>query len=208
MKKKMSAFAIDKQKYYQIQLNTLTPSFFRKISLWTYNFGLQAVAVFRYGQFAQKLYARNRLLGFLPRLLHYPLHYFILLVYHININQDIEIGPGLFIAHGWNIVIGARKIGSNVSLTHNVTIGRGFSEGQEGRPIIGSNVWIGTGSIITGQIEIGDDTAISAGCILSRTVPARCTVAGNPGRVVLVDRDNSKYLQYRIPDQVLETLKE
>jgi serine O-acetyltransferase len=89
-----------------------------------------------------------------------------------------------------------------------VTIGRGFSEGQEGRPIIGSNVWIGTGSIITGQIEIGDDTAISAGSILSRSVPARCTVAGNPGRVVLVDRDNSKYLQYRIPDQVLETLKE
>ncbi len=160
--------------------------------------------MYRFGQLALRIHSKNKLIGKMLILLHYPLHYFITLFYHIDILPVTKIGPGFFIAHGWNIAIGAMEIGYNVSITHNVTIGRGFSEGKEGNPVIGNNVWIGTGSIITGNILIGDDATISAGCVLSKSVPPKSIAAGNPGRTILLDQDNKKYLKYQIPDELME----
>lgn len=59
-------------------------------------------------------------------------------------------------------------------------------------PTIGDNVWVGTGSIITGGIKIGNGVTISAGSFLSRDVPDNCLVAGNPARVIMRDYDNSR----------------
>ena len=52
-----------------------------------------------------------------------------------------------------------------------------------GQPIeIGRNVWIGGGAIILPGVTIGDDAVVGAGAIVTRSVPAGTTVAGNPAR--------------------------
>jgi maltose O-acetyltransferase len=57
-------------------------------------------------------------------------------------------------------------------------------EGLEfGRPVrIGCDVWIGGGAIILPGITIGDGAVIGAGSVVTRNVPVRATVAGNPAR--------------------------
>lgn len=54
-----------------------------------------------------------------------------------------------------------------------------------GRPVrIGSDVWIGGGSIILPGVTIGDGAVVGAGSVVTRDVPAGATVAGNPARVI------------------------
>ena len=52
-----------------------------------------------------------------------------------------------------------------------------------GKPVrIGSNVWIGGGSIILPGITIGDDAIIGAGSVVTHDIPSGITVRGNPAR--------------------------
>ena len=54
---------------------------------------------------------------------------------------------------------------------------------ENGKPIaIGENVWIGGGAIILPGVTIGNDAIIGAGSVVTRDVPPRATVVGNPAR--------------------------
>ncbi|WP_458758007.1 sugar O-acetyltransferase [Afipia sp. TerB] len=54
-----------------------------------------------------------------------------------------------------------------------------------GRPVrIGSDVWIGGGSIVLPGVTIGDGAVIGAGSVVTRDVAPGATVAGNPARVI------------------------
>lgn len=50
--------------------------------------------------------------------------------------------------------------------------------------VIGANVWIGIGAIILRGVEIGDNSIVAAGAVVTRSVPPNVIVAGNPARVV------------------------
>lgn len=53
------------------------------------------------------------------------------------------------------------------------------------KPIhIGNHVWIGRSAIILKGVTIGDGAIVAAGSIVTRDVPARCLVAGNPAKVI------------------------
>lgn len=53
------------------------------------------------------------------------------------------------------------------------------------RPVkIGKNVFIGCNSIILKGAEIGDNTTIGAGSVVSGKIPAGCVAAGNPCKVI------------------------
>ncbi|HLZ10830.1 MAG TPA: DapH/DapD/GlmU-related protein, partial [Chloroflexota bacterium] len=58
---------------------------------------------------------------------------------------------------------------------------------DRGAPTIGNRVFIGAHSVIVGRITVGDDVVICAGSVVSRSVPARAVVMGNPARVVSYD---------------------
>lgn len=49
---------------------------------------------------------------------------------------------------------------------------------------IGSNVWIGGGSIVLPGVTIGDNTTIGAGSVVSKSIPANSLAVGNPCRVI------------------------
>lgn len=47
---------------------------------------------------------------------------------------------------------------------------------------IADNVWIGAGAIILPGVTIGEGAAVGAGAVVTRNVPARTVVVGNPAR--------------------------
>ncbi|MCU0838861.1 MAG: hypothetical protein MUE49_09085, partial [Rhodospirillales bacterium] len=49
---------------------------------------------------------------------------------------------------------------------------------------IGKNCFIGGRSLILPGIEIGDNCVVGAGSVVTKSVPSRCVVAGNPARVL------------------------
>ena len=51
--------------------------------------------------------------------------------------------------------------------------------------IIGKNVWIGTSAIILQNVdEIGDNSIIAAGAVVTKTVPPNSIVGGNPAKSI------------------------
>jgi serine O-acetyltransferase len=77
-------------------------------------------------------------------------------------------------------------IGRFCTLTQGVTIGhRGGGGGQRrGVPRIGDRVYLGPGSAVIGPITVGDDALIGVGAVVTRSVPARGVVVGNPARLI------------------------
>ena len=103
----------------------------------------------------------------------------------ISLPPECEIGDGLYIGHFGSIVLAREaRIGYNCSMAQNVTIGLAGRGDERGAPTIGNRVFIGAHSVIVGPIEIGADAMICAGSVVTRSVPPRAVVVGNPARVI------------------------
>jgi len=89
---------------------------------------------------------------------------------HINCP---EIGPGFRIQHGHSTWINAHSIGANFLIRHNVTVG---DHPRRGRPTIGDNVSLGTGSVVFGPIRIGNNVHIGPNATVDFDVPDDQTV--------------------------------
>lgn len=192
-------FAVDRTKAYAIFLSGPNASWKEKIPFLLWNSEFHSVAVYRYGQFALRLCARRPLLGALARIGHRLVNRWITHVDHAEISQHARIGAGMLLMHRHGVIIGPVAIGRNCVIHQNVTIGQRVAGGDQGVPQIGDNVWIGPGATVTGAIKIGDGTTISAGTVLSKDVPPRSLVAGNPGRVIARDYDNQNMINFAIP---------
>ncbi|MCB2136839.1 MAG: hypothetical protein KDE08_12985 [Rhodobacteraceae bacterium] len=65
---------------------------------------------------------------------------------------------------------------------------------------IGANCFIGGGSLILPGVEIGDDCVVGAGSVVTRSVPPRSVVAGNPARIIRSDIEVGRYGRFRTAD--------
>jgi serine O-acetyltransferase len=92
-----------------------------------------------------------------------------------------EIGPGLFIQHGFSTIISANKIGQNCWINQQVTIG--FSNDSD-CPTINDNVQIRAGAKVIGAITIGSNSVVGANAVVVKNVPENCTVVGVPAYIV------------------------
>lgn len=95
-----------------------------------------------------------------------------------------EIGPGLFIQHGFSTGVTAERLGRDCWVNQNVTVG--FA-GDEGEPVLGDRVQVGVGARVLGGITIGDDVVIGANAVVVKDVPPNCVVAGVPARIIRRD---------------------
>lgn len=186
----MGEFESDLATTYQIKLPTGSGTVAR-IRLWLTDTELHAVACYRFGQFARSFAGRNVVLGPALVICHRFWNRWLTHVDHVDISATAVIGPGLLIMHRHGLIVGPSVIGRNCVLYQNVTIGQRLAFGDHRVPKIGDDVWIGPNAIITGAITVGDGATISAGAVLSRDVPPRALVAGNPGRVIARDYDNT-----------------
>jgi serine O-acetyltransferase len=106
-------------------------------------------------------------------------------LFQVDIHPAAEIGQGAFFDHGTGIVIGETAVvGDDVSMLHGVTLG-GTGAGRGDRhPKLGRGVLLGAGAKVLGNIAVGDFAKIAAGSVVLKSVPAHCTAAGVPARLI------------------------
>lgn len=103
----------------------------------------------------------------------------------------IRMGDRVFINSG-AVVFSVLEvtIGDDVALANEAYLMDSDSHGIEGRPVkdapvrIGNGSWIGARAIILPGVTVGERCLVAAGAVVSKDVPDRTLVAGNPARVI------------------------
>lgn len=101
--------------------------------------------------------------------------------YASDIHWEADFEPGITIVHGFGLAISyAARVRHGCILFQNVTLGYGRDPETKvgGAPLLEKNVHVGIGATLYGPITVGEGTKIIAGCVLSRSVPARSIVEG------------------------------
>lgn len=114
------------------------------------------------------------------------------------VKTNIFIGPntcgkGLSIAHMGTIQInGDAKIGENLRIHEGVTIGA--SGGNA--PVLGNNVFLGSGSKVIGDVHVASYCAIGANAVVVKDVEEEgISLAGVPAKKIS-DHNSDKYIYF------------
>ena len=112
--------------------------------------------------------------------------------FHCDLGYNIHVGENFYAGFNCTILDMAEvRIGDNCLIAPNVGI---YTAGHNMNPIdrhktgfakqitIGNNVWIGGHCVIVGGINIGDNSIIAAGSVVTKDIPANCIFAGNPAK--------------------------
>ena len=106
-------------------------------------------------------------------------------VFGVDIHPAARIGAGILMDHATGIVVGETSvIEDNVSILHEVTLGGTGKQSGDRHPKVRQGVLIGAGAKVLGNVEIGAGAKIGAGSVVLDSVPAHCTVAGVPAKIV------------------------
>ncbi len=119
----------------------------------------------------------------------------------VRIEQNVYMSPSIHV--GNNVVISENvKIRANTTIGDDVLIGPGvhiitanhgflrldipirLQEETQNDVKIGSDVWIGTNSIILPGINIDAHAIIAAGAVVTKDVPEFAVVGGNPAKLL------------------------
>lgn len=128
-------------------------------------------------------------LPFIPKLLSW----FNRFLFAVWLPSSAKIGKNFTLGYwGLGVVIHTNTvIGDNCLVAQNVTIGRNFGDREV--PVIGNDVYIGAGSVVFGEITIGDNIIIGSNSVVNKSIPANCTVVGNPCRIIKENRRERYY---------------
>lgn len=99
---------------------------------------------------------------------------------------EIFIGDDCMIGPGCNIATSVHPISPRLR-RHKL---------QYNKPIhIGNNVWLGAGVTVLPGITIGDDAVVGAGSVVTKDVPTKAIVAGNPAKLIrmITEEDDCTY---------------
>ncbi len=131
----------------------------------------------------------------------------------IEIHPAAQLGMQFFIDHGMGVVIGETAVvGENVTIYQGVTLGGTSTKKEKRHPTLGSNIVIGAGAQVLGNITVGNYVQIGANSVVVRDVPPYSTVVGIPGRIVKMNGktiaaiDNLEH--NKTPDWVGESIQD
>lgn len=163
--------------------------------------GLHAIWMHRIGHFFWiiKLKTLGRVISHVSRFLT-----------GIEIHPGAKIGKGVFIDHGFGVVIGeTTEIHDRVLIYQGVTLGGTSLEKVKRHPTIESDCVIGAGAKILGGFTVGSGAKIGTMAVVVKEVPPGCTVVGNPGKIVrLASGERPSPLDHHmLPDPVAEVVK-
>ena len=98
---------------------------------------------------------------------------------HTFICEGVEIEDEVFVGHGVMFINDRRP---------RATRPDGTPQTEEDwtleRTVVRRGASIGTNATILGGLEIGERATVGAGSVVTRSVPAGATVAGNPAKVI------------------------
>jgi len=143
---------------------------------------------------AQK-YQKNPLLNTFWRIVlrHYQIKY------GFQIYPETQIGEGFYLGHWGSLVINPKTvIGKNCNIAQGVTIGQQNRGKNEGSPIIGDEVWIGTNVVIVGAVTIGNNVLIVPNSYVNFDVPSNSVVIGNPAKIIPTPNATMDYINRKV----------
>jgi len=122
-----------------------------------------------------------------PKLLSYPVTFGYTLLSEWVLGMELpvktSVGSQLQIAHGFGLVVNVdTKVGSNVTLRQNVTMGNRGDGGSS--PVLCDGVDVGANAVIIGPVTVGAQAKIGAGAVVLCNVPPRAVAVGNPARII------------------------
>jgi serine O-acetyltransferase len=168
------------------------PAYGSKIELFFNYPGLWAIVFYR---ISNAIYKKNmkvvaRIVSGISRLLT-----------AVDIHPEATIGRRVFIDHGTGVVIGQTAIiEDDVTIYQQVTLGGvSLSRGKR-HPTIKSNVVIGTGAKVLGDITIGENSKIGSNSVVITDVPENSTAVGVPAKIVERKNPNAKLDHNILPD--------
>lgn len=124
-------------------------------------------------------------------------------LFGVDIHPAARIGTGIMLDHATAITVGETAvIGDDCSLLHGVTLGGTGKEVGDRHPKIGRGVLLSVGAKVLGNITVGDEAKVAAGSVVLKDVPARCTVAGVPAKIVGCDcAEPARSMDQAIPEE-------
>jgi sugar O-acyltransferase (sialic acid O-acetyltransferase NeuD family) len=107
--------------------------------------------------------------------------------------DDVAIGEGAIICAGCLITVNI-KIGKHVILNLSCTVGHDTvisdycsfmpSVNISGEVKLAQCVYVGTGAQIINRADIGEETVVGMGAVVSKSLPAKCTAVGIPAKPI------------------------
>ncbi|WP_129690843.1 serine O-acetyltransferase [Gottfriedia acidiceleris] len=136
---------------------------------------MEAIKLYR---IANKLYKHK--IPVLPKIFYRMIY----LINNCHIHYTTKIGKGTKLGYGGISVVIHKdaEIGDNCMIGSCVTIGG--RSGIKKLPVIGNNVYIGTGAKILGDLKIGDNSVIGANAVVITDFPANSIIAGVPAKLL------------------------
>ncbi len=123
---------------------------------------------------------------------------------HVLIENDVVIGNHVTVKSGVQLWDGLR-IGDNVFIGPNVTFTNDKFPRSKRYPdefawtIVHNGASIGGGAVILPNITIGEAAMVGAGAVVTRSVPDRAVVVGNPARIIAyVGEDGQSMLKAEV----------
>ena len=108
------------------------------------------------------------------------------------IGRCAEFDDGFVIMHPFGIVInGGVQGGKNIVLESGVVIGAARNGLPVEVPVLGHNIFIGSGAKILGKIRIGNRVKIGANAVVIKDVPDGATVVGIPGKIIKIENKSN-----------------
>lgn len=110
--------------------------------------------------------------------------------FHLTLVDDGEIFIGDYVMFGPNVTV--------ATASHTLEPSLRKPKLEFNRPVhIGSNVWIGAGTVIVPGVSIGDNSVIGAGSVVTKDIPAGVIAVGNPCRVLREIGEHDREYYYK-----------